>query len=99
VERLEELHAAVPIPMVIHGCSGLKDDEYRKAYERGAKKFNIGTRLVQAFVKGLMEQIEARSINPMENAGQILRCLAAGKDAVYEDSKGRIQILNAANRF
>ena len=99
VERLEEIDAAIPIPMVMHGCSGLQDAEYRKAYTRGVKKFNIGTKLAQAFVRGLMEEMAATGLNHAENAGQILRCLGAGSAAVCEAAKGRMQILNAANRF
>ena len=98
IERLEEIDAAIPIPMVIHGCSGLKDDEYRKAYERGVKKFNIGTRLKQAFARGLMSEMENMGISSLENSREILLCLEAGTAAVQEDAKGRFQILNAANR-
>ena len=99
VARLEEIQAAVPIPLVIHGCSGLKDEEYRKAYERGAKKFNIGTRLVHAFAGGLMEEAAKCGLDSKENAGLLLSCLKAGKAAVCEDAKGRIEVLNAAKRF
>ena len=91
LKRLREIHEAVPIPLVFHGCTGLKDEEYRKAYELGVKKFNIGTRLVADFQEGLLGEIEKGETN-------ILHCLKGGEDALYETVKERIRILNSANR-
>jgi fructose-bisphosphate aldolase class II len=95
-ERLREIHEAVPLPLVFHGCTGLRDEEYRRAYELGVKKFNIGTRLVVNFQKGLLKEIEKGKGNiPGWN---LLHCLKGGADAVYETVKERIGVLNSASR-
>jgi fructose-bisphosphate aldolase class II len=96
VERLQEIHEAVPIPLVFHGCTGLRDEEYRKAYELGVKKFNIGTRLVMNFQRGLLGAIEKGGKNILN--WNVLHCLKEGADAVYETVKDRIGVLNSANR-
>jgi ketose-bisphosphate aldolase len=96
LERLQEIHEAVSIPLVFHGCTGLKDEEYRKAYERGVKKFNIGTRLVVDFQKGLLGEIKKGGKDMPD--WSILHCLKGGTNAVYETVKERIRVLNSGNR-
>ena len=89
-ERLREIHQAVSIPLVFHGCTGMVDEEYRAAYGSGVKKFNIGTRLVKAFERGLQAE---------QAAGKgLLASLKAGTNAVYESAKNRITMLNCAGR-
>jgi fructose-bisphosphate aldolase, class II len=39
------LRAAVPVPLVLHGSSGVPDDELRRALDAGIVKVNIGTAL------------------------------------------------------
>ena len=55
------------------------------------KKFNIGTRLIKEFQKGLLKQIEA-------GGRPLLACLRGGTDSVYEAAKERIKMLNSAGR-
>lgn len=38
--RLSEINAAVETPLVVHGGSGLSDDEYRKSIDNGITKIN-----------------------------------------------------------
>jgi fructose-bisphosphate aldolase class II len=39
------LHAAVPVPLVLHGSSGVPDDQLRAAVDAGIRKVNVGTAL------------------------------------------------------
>ncbi len=87
---LRAVHAAVPIPLVFHGCTGLQDNEYRAAYGLGVKKFNIGTQLLEAFAKGMGEAFQ--------QAQSAFACLQAGRAAITEAAKGRIAILNSAGK-
>ena len=57
-ERLQAIHEAVPVPLVIHGASGVKDEELKKLVECGARKINLGTTLRLAFGKELRRQME-----------------------------------------
>lgn len=45
LELLEEIEEAVDVPLVLHGGSGLKDQQFRDAIERGICKVNIFTDL------------------------------------------------------
>lgn len=90
-QRLREIHEVVNVPLVFHGCTGLKDEDYRAAYKLGVKKFNIGTRLIKEFQEGLLKQIEA-------GGKPLLACLRGGTDSVYEAAKERIKMLNSSGR-
>jgi fructose-bisphosphate aldolase class II len=47
-ELIGRLRAAVPVPLVLHGSSGVPDDELRAAVAAGIAKVNVGTALGQA---------------------------------------------------
>ncbi|MFI6513735.1 class II fructose-bisphosphate aldolase [Streptosporangium sp. NPDC050855] len=51
------LRAALPatVPLVLHGSSGVPDDELRRAVTAGLKKINIGTALNVAFTGALRD--------------------------------------------
>lgn len=48
-DLIARLHAAVPVPLVLHGSSGVPDDELAAAVRGGMAKINIGTALNTAF--------------------------------------------------
>lgn len=56
-ERLREIRSAVDVPLVLHGGSGLTDDDFRQSIADGIAKVNIFTDLCQA---GLAGQAEAQ---------------------------------------
>ena len=47
-DRLSELRAALPVPLVLHGGSGLTDDDFRISIAKGIAKVNIFTDLCLA---------------------------------------------------
>lgn len=57
-ERLREIRSAVDAPLVLHGGSGLKDDDFRQAIADGIAKVNIFTDLCLAGVRAQQEAQE-----------------------------------------
>ncbi len=55
-DRIAELKAAVAAPLVLHGGSGLSDDDFRQAINCGIAKLNIHTDMVIAGMKAMREQ-------------------------------------------
>lgn len=53
IERIRQLKEAVGIPLVLHGGSGVPDDQIRLAVEAGIRKINFGTDLCYAFLDGI----------------------------------------------
>jgi len=67
--RLHEIRTAIDTPLVLHGGSGLSDDDFRQVIANGIAKVNIFTDLCLAGVKGLetafadgKDYLEARNV-------------------------------------
>ncbi|MCW8348388.1 class II fructose-bisphosphate aldolase [Vibrio sp. ZSDZ65] len=52
-DRLTEIKDAVKKPIVLHGGSGVPDDQVVEAVKRGVAKINVDTELRQGFIKGV----------------------------------------------
>ncbi len=50
LERIREIKEAIKIPLVLHGGSGVPDDQIAAAVEAGIRKMNFGTDLCYAFL-------------------------------------------------
>ena len=59
LELVERLHAAVPVPLVLHGSSGVPDDALVAAAHRGMAKINIGTALNVAYTGAVRAHLAA----------------------------------------
>ncbi|HEV7897283.1 MAG TPA: class II fructose-bisphosphate aldolase [Planosporangium sp.] len=59
---IAELRQAVPVPLVLHGSSGVADDELRGAVAAGIVKVNIGTILNVAFTAAVRETLGEPSL-------------------------------------
>jgi fructose/tagatose bisphosphate aldolase len=77
-ERIEKINALTHTPMALHGGSGLSDEVFRKAIERGAGKINISTNLKHVFVESF---VDYHTANPKDF--EPLRLI----DAQYEACK------------
>ena len=58
LERLSEIRAALEIPLVLHGGSGLTDDDFRSSVACGISKINVFTDLCLAGNRAMKEGIE-----------------------------------------
>jgi fructose-bisphosphate aldolase, class II len=77
---IAELRAAVPVPLVLHGSSGVPDDVLREAVRHGMKKINIATRLNKAFTGAVRDYLDhdRRVVDPR-------KYVKAGRDAVARE--------------
>lgn len=77
-KRIEEIARTIDIPLVLHGGSGLSDNDFKKAIEKGISKVNIFTDINIAAVeaefsafdsmtKGVIDLIPA-AVNAVKNA-------------------------------
>jgi fructose-bisphosphate aldolase class II/tagatose 1,6-diphosphate aldolase GatY/KbaY len=58
-ERLSDIRKAVDAPLVLHGSSGLGDDQLRRAIERGICKINFATEIKDTFMRTLKRSLAA----------------------------------------
>ena len=57
-DRLKELSDAVQMPIVLHGGTGIPEDQVKKAIELGVSKINVNTECQIAFAKETRKYIE-----------------------------------------
>src|SRR6266498_2575588 len=55
--RLERLRWTVPIPLVLHGASGLPAPMVRRAIELGVCKLNVNTEVRDAYLAALVDGV------------------------------------------
>ena len=78
-DLIARLREAVPVPLVLHGSSGVPNDELARAVSGGMVKVNIGTALNIAFteqVRGFLEE-DAKVVDPR-------RYLVLARDALAD---------------
>ena len=92
--RIQRLREIIDIPMVIHGCSGVSDDDVRRAVSLGINKVNVATEYNLAFTDGLREFTTSRpeEFFPMEP-------LKAAMERVESIARDRIHVLGADGRY
>jgi fructose-bisphosphate aldolase class II len=59
-DLIAALHAALPVPLVLHGSSGVPDEEIRRAVAAGMTKINISTHLVSVFTATVRDVLAAQ---------------------------------------
>ena len=60
---LKEIRNRVDVPLVLHGTSGVPDDQVAEAIQNGICKVNYATELRQAFTRGFMGYMAENSNN------------------------------------
>jgi fructose-bisphosphate aldolase, class II len=58
-DRLIELQRTVPVPLVLHGASGIGDEDIRRCIELGICKINVNTELRVAYFESLGSSLRA----------------------------------------
>lgn len=56
LDRLEEINAEVEIPLVLHGGSGISQQDFRTAISHGIRKINVATSTFNNVIKRVNEQ-------------------------------------------
>lgn len=77
IALITELAARVDVPLVLHGSSGVSDEQLRRAVEAGIRKINVGTALNIAYTTAVRRLLTAEptTVDPRPY-------LAAGRDAI-----------------
>jgi ketose-bisphosphate aldolase len=83
---LKEIGAAVPVPLVLHGGTGIRLDDAVRSVQLGVAKVNYGTGLKQAYLAALKEKLAAYQVpmspHPFIGMGGESDVLVAGREAV-----------------
>lgn len=89
-ERLREIRNAVDVPLVLHGGSGLTDDDFRRAIADGIAKVNIFTDLCQAGMRGQQAA--------QEKGLDYLQARNLKKDFIAAEVERKIELFGCADK-
>ncbi|MDN7146306.1 class II fructose-bisphosphate aldolase family protein [Liquorilactobacillus mali] len=82
---IEELHSNISTPLVIHGGTGVNENDYHRLTENGIRKFNVGTELLVAWTRTAKKYFNKTEVNnSLRN--NIMPC----NKAVYDVVKHKI---------
>ena len=89
-ERLKDIHAAIDTPLVLHGGSGLSNDDFRDCIKYGISKVNIFTDICIAGEKSMAEST-AEGLGYLEARNKKV-------EAMKQVIKNKIMLFGSANR-
>jgi fructose-bisphosphate aldolase class II len=90
---IARIRAAVPVPLVLHGSSGVPDQDLAGAVAAGMTKINVATQLNKAFTVAIRQSLadDSRLVDPR-------RYGAAGRDAIAAEVARLLGVIGAADR-
>jgi len=93
LERLKEIRARVNTPLVLHGSSGVNNDDIAQGIKLGLAKINIATQLSKAFTGAVRDVLAADGdlVDPRKYLGP-------GRDAQIEVVRERLRFVGAAGK-
>ena len=90
IQRLRQIRAAVDVPLVLHGGSGLSDDDFRNCIEAGVCKVNIFTDLCIAG-SAAMKSASERGID-------YLSCRNEKVAAIKKEAEKKMRLFGCAGK-
>lgn len=92
-KRLSDIKAIVKVPLVLHGGSGVSDNDIKEAIRRGICKINIATELKVPMANAIQQVFidNPQEIDPRKYMGN-------AKQAVKETARRKIQLCGSSQR-
>jgi fructose-bisphosphate aldolase class II len=92
-DRIEKIESLVKIPLVLHGGSGIPNDQIKKAIKLGMRKINVNTELRIAFSQALRKTLA-------KNKDEVVpyNILPASIDAVKNVVEEKIKLFGSRNK-
>ncbi len=92
VQLVEQIAATVPVPLVLHGSSGVPDAELRRAVVAGIVKVNIGTILNVAFTDAVRTALTTDAVDAVDPR----KYLAPARTAMAQTAATLLDVLDPA---
>ncbi len=89
--RIETIRKTIDVPLVLHGGSGLTDNDFRKAIEKGISKVNIFTDINIAAVKA-----EFRQFTSMDKG--IIDLIPAAVEAIKQEVLKKLELFGSVGK-
>ena len=76
-QRVTDIVSAIPIPIALHGGSGMSDDQFRDLIARGCSKVNISTSLKMTYLQSTLRELKAAEANDRWDPPSVFRAVGA----------------------
>jgi fructose-bisphosphate aldolase class II len=93
-ERMKEVREAINIPLVLHGGTGIADEDIKKSIENGICKVNINTELQVEWAKAVREFLEKD-----KQVYDPRKIISSGEKGIKSVVENKIGLLNSNNRI
>jgi len=100
-ELLTRLRKEIPVPLVLHGGTGMSDMDMKKVISLGITKVNVGTALKRAYIKAIVEFCKNRDLNKIDphitiGWGGDEDMIAHGRAAIANKTEEFIELFGSA---
>jgi len=86
-DRLAAIQSAVSVPLVLHGASGLPDEQVIRSIQLGITKFNVNTEVRHAYVQSLKSSLAGQSspdlLSLMQNGTTAMEAVISSKLTLF----------------
>lgn len=93
-DLIKEISEKLNIPLVLHGGTGIPDEDIKKAIQNGITKININTELQVEWSKGIKEYIKNN-----EDVYDPRKIISSGEENIKKVIKDKLHILGCCNKI
>jgi tagatose 1,6-diphosphate aldolase GatY/KbaY len=91
-ERLAAIRAAVDVPLVLHGASGLPEKMIHQSIALGVCKFNVNTEVREAYLDAIRQRLDSSP------APDLVDLMAAAENAMMAVVASKIRLFGSSGR-
>ena len=92
-KEMDTINQMVGVPLVLHGGSGIPEDQIKRAISLGTAKINVNTESQQAWAKIVREVL-----NKDPNVYDPRKIIGPGKKGIQEDVQAKCEIFGCINK-
>ena len=93
-DLLGEIRKVTDVPLVLHGGTGVPDDDFRKCVQMGMSKINVGTGLKKVYTDAVREAIKTLP----ETEYDPRKIVGPGRKAIADEIASKSELFNCAGK-
>ena len=91
-ERMKQINETLPIPLVLHGASGIPDEMIKEAIASGTAKINVNTDFQIVWAEAVRKKLEED-----KEVYDPRKIIGAGEEAIKNKIEEKVKLFNTQN--
>ena len=91
-ERMKQINEALPIPLVLHGASGIPEDMIKEAIASGTSKINVNTDFQIVWAEAVR-----KFLNENQEVYDPRKVIGSGEQAIKDKVEEKVKLFNTQN--